>query len=419
MNSRRHLPAFTGALLITLLAGSPLDGISLAAPLGCPGWQVVYTPTPNGNAVLTGIAAVPGTDQLWSVGYTDPAGYDQTLIERWDGASWDIVPSPNRPQGNNYLLGVAAVAPDDVWAVGRSDVPLGGTNTLVLHWDGTTWSLVGSPNVMLYNQLVAVTVESAQSIWAVGYYYSPQRGQQTLIEHWDGTAWSLVPSPNVGVHDNLLEGVTAVTTIGGSLAQMPVWAVGYYYRDDGLPSTLFERWDGKSWSVIPSPDGGPRENYLTSIAAGGPQDIWAVGVYNTAAGAYLTLTEHWNGQNWQVVPSPNLSPSYSGLTAVAVVGSDQVWAVGSYYNELSIQLTLTEEWDGTSWQIVPSPSPGGYERGSASVLTALALAPFEVPGGGLRAVGAFHPGYTAFQAFAEFYCMPARTGGKMPHYSSK
>src|SRR5207302_1665229 len=141
-----------------------------------------------------------------------------------------------------------------------------------------------------------------------------------------GTAWSLVPSPNVGVHDNLLEGVTAVATIGGSLARMPVWAVGYYYRDDGLPSTLFERWDGKSWSVIPSPDGGPRENYLTSIAAGGPQDIWAVGVYNTAAGAYLTLTEHWNGQSWQVVPSPNLSPSYSGLTAVAVVDSNQVWA---------------------------------------------------------------------------------------------
>src|SRR5438874_12531466 len=85
-------------------------------------------------------------------------------------------------------------------------VALGGTNTLILHWDGTTWSLVGSPNVALYNQLRAVSAESAQNVWAVGYYYVPQRGQQTLIEHWDGTAWSVVPSPNVGVHDNLLEG---------------------------------------------------------------------------------------------------------------------------------------------------------------------------------------------------------------------
>src|SRR5438874_2326317 len=229
-----YLPAFAGALLLALLAGSAPGGTSAAGPagvaggvtLGCPGWQAVYTPTPNGNGVLTAIAAVPGTDELWSVGYTDPDGYDQTLIERWDGTSWEVVPSPNRPQGNNYLLGVAVVAPGDVWAVGRADVPLGGTNTLILHWDGRAWSLVGSPNVTIYNQLRAVTVESANSVWAVGYYFNSQRGQQTLIEHWDGTAWSLVPSPNVGAHDNLLVGVTAVPGIATGLAQNTVWAVG-------------------------------------------------------------------------------------------------------------------------------------------------------------------------------------------------
>src|SRR5439155_14073648 len=131
-----HISAFAGALLIALLAGSAPGGTSAAGPagvaggvaLGCPGWQEVYTPTPNGNGVLTAIAAVPGTDQLWSGGYTDPAGYDQTVIERWDGRNWQVVPSPNRPQGNNYLLGVAVAAPDDAWAVGRADVPLGGTN---------------------------------------------------------------------------------------------------------------------------------------------------------------------------------------------------------------------------------------------------------------------------------------------------
>src|SRR5438128_1168581 len=115
MNAR-YLPVFAGAMLIALLAGSPPGVTSPRGPagaaggvaLGCPGWQEVYTPTPNGNGVLAAIAAVAGTDQLWSVGYTDPAGYDQTLIERWDGTSWGVVPSPNRPQGNNYLEGVAA-----------------------------------------------------------------------------------------------------------------------------------------------------------------------------------------------------------------------------------------------------------------------------------------------------------------------
>src|SRR5438045_3759365 len=121
MNARR-LPAIAGALLITLLACSPAASTTASTapghPLGCGGWQEVYTPTPNGNGDLIAVAAIPSTRQLWSVGSTDPAGYDQTLIERWDGTTWTIVPSPNRPQGNNYLQGVAAAAPDDAWAVG-------------------------------------------------------------------------------------------------------------------------------------------------------------------------------------------------------------------------------------------------------------------------------------------------------------
>ncbi len=401
MNARR-LSALACALFIILFAGSPAASADATSrPLGCAGWQDVYTPTPNGNGVLAAVAAIPNTNQMWSVGSTNPSGYEQTLVERWDGASWTVVPSPNRPQGNNYLYGVAAAAPNDAWAVGSANPSGGGTNTLILHWDGAAWSLVPSPNVAVYQQLRAVTVESQKSVWAVGYYYSSGHGQQTLIEHWNGTIWSVVPSPNVGTSENKLEAVTAVPSVGSSPAASPVWAVGYYYRNDGSPSTLVQRWDGSSWSVVPSPDGGPRENYLTAITAGSAQDLWAVGVYNTTAGAYLTLVEHWNGQSWQVVPSPSPSPSYSELSGIAIGGNNHVWAVGSYYNAAAVRLTLTEEWDGMSWQIAPSPSPGGYTLGSTSVMTALTM----VHGGELHAVGAYHAGYGPFQTFAASNCL--------------
>ena len=42
---------------------------------------------------------------------------------------------------------------------------------------------------------------------------------QTLIEHWNGTTWSVVASPNVGTQLNGLNGVTAVST-------SDIWAVG-------------------------------------------------------------------------------------------------------------------------------------------------------------------------------------------------
>lgn len=405
MNTRR-LPALVCALFIVLFASSASASNATSRPLGCEGWQNIYTPTPNGNGILTAVAAIPGTNHLWSVGFTNPAGYQQTLIERWDGTAWSVVPSPNRPQGNNYLQGVAATAPNDAWAVGRAEPSGGGTNTFILHWDGTSWSPVPSPNIAIYQQLSGVAVESPKSVWAVGYYYSSGHGQQTLIEHWNGTSWSIVPSPNVGTRENKLEAITTIPSVASSPSASRVWAAGYYYRDDGLPSTLVQRWDGTRWNVVPSLDAGPRENYLTSIAASSTHDIWAVGLYNTAAGAYLTLAEHWNGQNWQVVQSPSPSSSYSELSGVAVVGSNHVWAVGSYYNNYSVRLTLTEEWDGTSWQVVPSPSPGGYTLGSTSVLSGLTVA----PGGGLHAVGIYQVGYTSPQTFAASNCVQAGPG---------
>ncbi len=57
--------------------------------------------------------------------------HSQTVI----CGQWNIVPSPNEPSANNFLLGVAALSPNDAWAVGSH----------IEHWDGTSWSIVPSP----------------------------------------------------------------------------------------------------------------------------------------------------------------------------------------------------------------------------------------------------------------------------------
>jgi hypothetical protein len=168
------------------------------------------------------VAAVPGTVELWSVG-NYVFNYWLTLTEHWDGTAWEIVASPNVANANHYVYGVTAVAPNDVWAVGRYEPQGGGSRTLVLHWDGTSWSIVPSPNPATYNGLYAIAAASDSDIWAVGYYFT-ESAQRTLIEHWDGTSWNIVPSPNIGTSWNLL---TAVTAVPNSQA---VWAAGYYYR---------------------------------------------------------------------------------------------------------------------------------------------------------------------------------------------
>src|SRR5207248_4313678 len=110
---------------------------------------------------------------IWAVGDL----VSQTLVLHWDGSSWSIVPSPS-PGSSNYLRGVAAVSSNDVWAVGDYS---GGT--LVLHWNGAKWSIVPSPGTA---QLKRVAVVAANDVWAVGNYYN--NGVQTQIEHWDGSS---------------------------------------------------------------------------------------------------------------------------------------------------------------------------------------------------------------------------------------
>jgi hypothetical protein len=79
--------------------------------------------SPNVGTTIDYLAAVahaPGTDQLWAGGsYSNSSnGPFQVLIEQWNGSSWSVVPSPNPGGMSNLLQGVAAVSANDVWAVG-------------------------------------------------------------------------------------------------------------------------------------------------------------------------------------------------------------------------------------------------------------------------------------------------------------
>src|SRR5262249_10222131 len=158
--------------------------------------------------------------------------------------SWSIAASANTFLTDpNYLYGVACAATANCWAVGYATTK-GVDQASVEHWDGTSWSIATSPTITAteHHYLSAVTCISTSDCWAVGYHDS-NGAAQTLIEHWDGTSWSIVTSPNaLNTQENVLSGVTCLSTtdcraVGSSL-------------DGTTNKTLIERWDGSSWSVI-------------------------------------------------------------------------------------------------------------------------------------------------------------------------
>lgn len=139
-----------------------------------------------------------------------------------------------------------------------------------------------------------------------------------------------------------------------------IWTVGLSYPNHVLAvsSTLTEHWNGSSWSIIPSANYGSNSNHLYGVAAVSSNDVWAVGnYYNDRRGSGgKTLIEHWNGTQWSVVPSPNGGNAFSELSAVAAVSSHDVWAVGNFINLSPFQdQTLIEHWMAPPGVLSPAP----------------------------------------------------------------
>lgn len=243
-------------------------------------WSVVASPSIG--AVLYGITTL-AKNNVWAVG-SEGSG-SEAVIEHWNGTRWSVVSSPVVA---GSLLAVTAISAKNIWAVGADS-----NGTLTEHWNGSSWSMVPSPSPVAYSniELTGVTAVSTNDVWAVGSYFqavSPYDAQ-TLIEHWDGSTWSIITNPNPN-YDSELSGVVARSTDD-------IWSVGRYYDTVSLLyRPLIEHWDGTSWSGVPSANRpGAGDTELNAIArVPGASDLWSVGDDQTGPhyGAVLTLTEH-------------------------------------------------------------------------------------------------------------------------------
>lgn len=354
------------SLLCASLLAAPLCG-GAASPGGT--WSIVESPNTadlRTHNFLTATDCVSATD-CWAVGYyNNNVSTYQTLIQHWDGASWSLVPSPNTGTNHsNVLRAVSCVSANDCWAIGMSSEPGSPQRTLVLHWDGTAWTRVDSPNSgdSDYNYLFGVACASASDCWAVGYRSSAS-GFQTLVLRWNGSAWSIAASPNAGGTQSFLEGVTCV-------AANDCWAVGWSVNaTTGNNQTLIERWNGTAWAIVTSANALlSTHNDLHGVTCVAANDCWAVGASNNGS-AQQTLVERWDGTAWTVASSPSTGLTDNNtLRAVACSSATECFAAGSHVADADQTLVL--RWDGSQWTAVTTPNSGAAEDNTLFGVTCL------------------------------------------------
>ena len=294
---------------------------------------------------------------VWAVGFSfDCRSLLKPMILHFDGTSWRSVASPVLGTNDNSALnGIAAIAPNNIYAVGYQPAENGAVLPLVEHFDGHSWSVVtipdaDSPGIVL----TSVSADSANDVWAVGTSTDqPSLSIQTLVEHFDGTQWAVVPSPNPlpksFFNQNVLSSVKAISS-------SDVTAAGFIL-DFALQRqlTLIEHWDGTQWSVVDSPNASTDSgalNILTGVSGFSSTDLYAVGFLenSSTSGQPKTLVEHFNGTSWSIISTSTRGLAQHLNGVFALPNTRRVWSVGASSNAgvdpesglLQLPLTLVE-----------------------------------------------------------------------------
>ncbi|MGI6301761.1 MAG: WD40/YVTN/BNR-like repeat-containing protein [Verrucomicrobiota bacterium] len=168
------VPQLLRAIAIGLLLFLSRTGIATA---GLPeGWRYDGT-YPTGANLFAVWAAAP--EDVF-------VGGEGGVILRWDGATWQTMPTPTQYDIN----AIHGNGPNDVWAVGgytlHQDID---KHCVILHFDGQQWSEITPPDYMGWTYpLIDVYAVAANDVWAI-----PDIG--TAAVHWNGSQWDFVNIP--------------------------------------------------------------------------------------------------------------------------------------------------------------------------------------------------------------------------------
>jgi hypothetical protein len=145
-----------------------------------------------------------------------------------------------------------------------------------------------------------------------------------------------------------------------------------------------------SWSVVASPNAESGDNSLASVSGSSRHDVWAVGQFAPDADPNITLTlaEHFDGQSWSVVPTPNVGTDHGNALLGVAALPGAAWTVGYDIGADYLSHSLIQAWDGSAWSIVPHHQPFQTEN----LYGVAANAPDDVwaVGSGRDGEGAFH-----------------------------
>jgi hypothetical protein len=170
------------------------------------------------NVQLQGVTCI-GTAFCMTVGRGGTGAPEVTVAGSWNGTSWTALTTPNVGNGSTWseLDKVSCAGLTFCQAVGHSIDSSSEQHNLIESWNGSTWTIATSPDnshngSVMFNMLEDVNCISATVCTAVGSAGATPGTTQTTVLNWDGSSWTLGTSPNAsGASGTALQSISCIT----------------------------------------------------------------------------------------------------------------------------------------------------------------------------------------------------------------
>jgi hypothetical protein len=211
-----------------------------------------------------------------------------------------------------------------------------GSGVELERFDGTQWTSFPTHHLPKGSSWWDIRSRGPGDVWAVA-----QTRSGPYVAHWDGKAWSVVPSPTV---DGQLLGVAP-------LSDGSVWAAGN--QSDGSP--LMEELDRKTGQFqidthIFNPSTASSFQAIAGVAS---DSLFAGGLMESPTTALLE--QHVAGTPTWVNVSGQPSPDF--VSSIAARSRSDAWVVGPCCGATDMA-PFVEHWNGATWNLVPPPQSG-------------------------------------------------------------
>jgi hypothetical protein len=323
--------------------GSDAGGVFVVRE-GAGGWSIQSAPNPDGAiapsfTAPTGLTAVscPAANECLAVGsYTNAAGNNDGLAERWNGTSWALQPTPQTDSDTSTSLSaITCPSPAKCVAAGTQtggvSAPMSSTtSTLTEQWTGLRWKYQsvqpltpgdGSGAEDAIDALVGISCSSSRHCTAVGLAFEDSGCNRcgTLAERFNGHRWTLQRHTQTDSLQSVsCPAAKLCVAVGGAAAQVwngRAWKLTRIpaARGSGLTGVscptrklcvavgtarhgrvLVERWNGSRWSEQAAPDPvGAKQIAVSGVSCPSPRSCVLVGSYATPAGSTAALIERY------------------------------------------------------------------------------------------------------------------------------